>query len=162
MPAAIADKKIYLINRPNSVQSNVYIGNLAIDRMNPDYIPVMVMNHVLGGGPASRLFRNIREDKGYTYGISSGFSASHYINYFVLQTSVRTEVTGPALEEIFKELRDIRDRPVPADELGLAKRAMVANFALREAMGEELGDRSSQRDHDQRVWAPSRLLGYLP
>jgi predicted Zn-dependent peptidase len=111
LPGAIADKKIYLINRPNSVQSNVYIGNLAIDRLNPDYIPVMVMNHVLGGGPASRLFRNIREEKGYTYGISSGFSASHYINYFVLSTSVRTEVTGPALEEIFKELRDIRDRP---------------------------------------------------
>jgi zinc protease len=130
LPSAIADKKIYLINRPNSVQSNVYIGNLAIDRLNPDYIPVVVMNHVLGGGPASRLFRNIREEKGYTYGISSGFSASHYINYFVLSTSVRTEVTGPALEEIFKELRDIRDRPVPADELGLAKRAMVANFAL--------------------------------
>jgi zinc protease len=130
LPGAIGDKKIYLINRPNSVQSNVYIGNLAIDRLNPDYIPVMVMNHVLGGGPASRLFRNIREEKGYTYGISSGFSASHYINYFVLQTSVRTEVTGPALEEIFKEMRDIRDRPVPEDELGLAKRAMVANFAL--------------------------------
>jgi len=130
LPGAIAEKKIYLINRPNSVQSSVYIGNLAIDRLNPDYIPVMVMNHVLGGGPASRLFRNIREEKGYTYGISSGFSASHYINYFVLQTSVRTEVTGPALEEIFKEMRDIRDRPVPADELGLAKRAMVANFAL--------------------------------
>ena len=130
LPGAIAGKKIYLINRPNSVQSNVYIGNLAIDRLNPDYIPVMVMNHVLGGGPASRLFRNIREEKGYTYGISSGFGASHYINYFVLQTSVRTEVTGPALEEIFKELRDIRDRPVPADELGGAKRAMVASFAL--------------------------------
>jgi len=130
LPGAIAEKKIYLINRPNSVQSSVYIGNLAIDRLNPDYIPVMVMNHVLGGGPASRLFRNIREEKGYTYGISSGFSASHYINYFVLQTSVRTEVTGPALVEIFKEMRDIRDRPVPADELGLAKRAMVANFAL--------------------------------
>jgi zinc protease len=130
LPGAIAGKKIYLINRPNSVQTNIYIGNLAIDRLSPDYIPAMVMNQVLGGGPASRLFRNIREDKGYTYGISSGFGASHYINYFVLQTSVRTEVTGPALEEIFKEMRDIRDRPVPADELGLAERAMVANFAL--------------------------------
>ena len=130
LPGAIAGKKIYLINRANSVQSNVYIGNLAIDRLNPDYIAVQVMNRVLGGGPASRLFRNIREDKGYTYGISSGFGASHYINYFVLQTSVRTEVTGPALEEIFKELRDIRDRAVPADELEGAKRAMVASFAL--------------------------------
>lgn len=130
LPGAVATKKIYLINRPNSVQTNVYIGNLAIDRVNPDYIPVTVMNRVLGGGPASRLFRNIREDKGYTYGISSSFAATHYINYFVLSTSVRTEVTGPALEEIFKELRDIRDRLVPADELDGAKRALVASFAL--------------------------------
>jgi zinc protease len=130
LPPPIGEKKIYLINRPNSVQTNIYIGNLAIDRVNPDYIPVTVMNRVLGGGPAARLFRNIREDKGYTYGISSSFAASHYINYFVLSTSVRTEVTGPALEEIFKELRDIRDRPVPADELENAKRALVASFAL--------------------------------
>jgi predicted Zn-dependent peptidase len=130
LPPAIAAKKIYLINRPNSVQTTLYIGNLAIDRRNPDYIPIQVMNRVLGSGPASRLFRNVREDKGYTYGISSGFGASQYINYFVVSTSVRTEVTGPALDEIFKELRDIRDRLVPADELEGAKRALVAGFAL--------------------------------
>jgi zinc protease len=130
LPGAIGEKKIYLINRPSSVQTSLYIGNLAIDRANPDYIPIQVMNRVLGSGPASRLFRNIREDKGYTYGISSGFGATHYINYFVLSTSIRTEVTGPALEEIFKELRDIRDRAVPADELEGAKRALVAGFAL--------------------------------
>ncbi|MBZ5574996.1 MAG: insulinase family protein [Acidobacteriia bacterium] len=130
LPGAIGDKKIYLIHRPNSVQTNLYIGNLALGRLDPDYIPAMVMNQVLGSGPASRLFRNIREDKGYTYGISSGFGATHYINYFVVSTSVRTDVTGPAMEEIFKELVDIRDRPVPSDELDGAKRALVANFAL--------------------------------
>lgn len=130
IPGPLGEKKTYLVDRPNSVQTNLYIGNLAIDRTNPDYVAVTVMNRVLGGGPASRLFRNIREDKGYTYGISSAFGASHYVNYFVVSTSVRTEVTGPALEEIFKELRDIRDRPVPAEELDGAKRALVAGFAL--------------------------------
>jgi len=69
----IAEKKIYLIDRPNSVQTTLYVGNHAINRMSPDYIAVQVMNQILGSGPASRLFRNIREDKGYTYGISSGF-----------------------------------------------------------------------------------------
>ncbi len=130
LPGAIAAKKVYLINRPNSVQTTLYISNLAIDRSNPDFIPVQVMNRILGSGPASRLFRNIREEKGFTYGISSGFSASHYSNYFILSTNVRTEVTGPALEEIFKELTDIRNRPVPSDELEGAKRALVAGFAL--------------------------------
>jgi predicted Zn-dependent peptidase len=130
IPGAIGEKKIYLISRPNSVQTTLYIGNLAIDRTNPDYIPVEVMNRVLGSGPASRLFRNIREEKGYTYGIYSFFQATHYTNLFVLSTSVRTEVTGPALEEIFKELTNIRDQAVPSDELEGAKRALVAGFAL--------------------------------
>ncbi len=130
LPAAVAEKKIYLINRDNSVQTTFYVGNHAIDRMSPDYFAVTVMNRILGGGPSSRLFRNIREDKGYTYGISSGFSSSHYYNHFSAQTSVRTEVTGPAVEELLKEFRDIRDRLVPADELANAERALVASFAL--------------------------------
>lgn len=130
MHGAIAEKKIYLIDRPASVQTTLYVGNHAIDRVSPDYIPAQVLNRVLGSGPASRLFRNIREDKGYTYGISSGFSASHYYNHFVTSTNVRTEVTGPALDELLKEFRDIRDRAVPAEELENAKRALVASFAL--------------------------------
>ncbi len=130
MPGAIPEKKIYLIHRDNSVQTTFYMGNHAIDRLSPDFYAVTVMNRILGGGPASRLFRNIREDKGYTYGISSGFAATHYFNHFAVQTSVRTEVTGPALEETLKEFRDIRDRLVPAEELTNAKRALVASFAL--------------------------------
>jgi predicted Zn-dependent peptidase len=130
MRGPIAEKKIYLIHRPNSVQTTLNVGNRAIDRVSPDYIAVQVLNRVLGAGPASRLFRNIREDKGYTYGINSGFSASHYFNHFTVSTNVRTEVTGPALEELLKEFRDIRERPVPAEELDDAKRALVASFAL--------------------------------
>jgi zinc protease len=148
LPEAIATKKVYLINRPNSVQTTLYISNLAIDRTNPDFIAVQVMNRILGSGPASRLFRNIREEKGFTYGISSGFSASHYSNYFILSTSVRTEVTGPALEEIFKELADIRNRPVPADELEGAKRALVAGFALStESPATALSNATTIRDY---------------
>jgi len=112
------------------VQTAFYVGNHAIDRLSPDYIPVQVLNRILGGGPSSRLFRNIREEKGYTYGISSGFSASRYMNHFASQTSVRTEVTADALRELLKEFADIRNRPVPADELENAKRALVASFAL--------------------------------
>jgi predicted Zn-dependent peptidase len=130
LPAAVTGRHVILVNRPNSVQTAFYIGNHAIERVNPDYIPVQVLNRVLGGGPASRLFRNIREAKGYTYGISSAFSASWYFNHFQSQTSVRTEVTTDALREVMKEFEDIRTRPVPADELENAKRALVASFAL--------------------------------
>ena len=130
LPAPRAGRLIMLVDRPNSVQTALYVGNHAIDRRHPDYIPVQVLNRVLGGGPASRLFRNIREAKGYTYGISSGFSASHYLNHFAAQTSVRTEVTAEALRELLKEFADIRDRAVPATELDNAKRALVASFAL--------------------------------
>ena len=130
LPGIIKGRTVVLVDRPNSVQTAFYLGNRAFDRCSPDYIPAQVMNRVLGGGPASRLFRNIREAKGYTYGISSGLTASHYMNLFSLQTSVRTEVTGDALREMLKEFADIRTQPVPRDELENAKRALVASFAL--------------------------------
>ncbi len=126
----IKERKVFLIHRPDSVQTYLLVANRAIGRKDPDYIACMLMNQVLGSGPASRLFRNIREEKGFTYGISSGFSASHYFNDFMASTSVRTEVTAAALEELLKEFRDMRDRLAPADELDGAKRAMVGSFAM--------------------------------
>ncbi len=75
----------------------------------------MVMNRVLGEGSAARLFRNIREDKGYNYGVYSNFSAQKYLNHFGASSSVRTEVTGPALEEFLNEFRAIREIPVPRE-----------------------------------------------
>jgi predicted Zn-dependent peptidase len=118
------------VDRPDSVQTVLTLTNRAIGRKDPDYIPAMVMNRILGGGPAARLFRNIREDKGYTYGVSSSFSATEFTNHFIASSSVRTEVTGPAISEFFNEFKAIRDTPVPEEELENAKRAIVAGFAL--------------------------------
>jgi predicted Zn-dependent peptidase len=147
-PGPIAEKKIYLISRPNSVQTYLTFANLAIDRLSPDYIEVQVMNRVLGSGPSSRLFRNIREAKGFTYGIGSSFSASRATNYFGTSTSVRTEVTEPAVAEILKEFGDIRDRVVPADELADAKSAIVASFVLGlESSGQVLARWIDQRTY---------------
>jgi zinc protease len=126
----IAEKKVYLITRPNSVQTQLTLANRAIERTNPDYIACMVMNQVLGSGPASRLFRIIREEKGYTYGVSSGFSATRYLQHFSSSMSVRTEVTENALADLLDQLRDIRDTPVPALELDGAKRTIVGRLAL--------------------------------
>ena len=126
----IAEKKVYLISRPGSVQTSITLANRAIERTSPDYIACMVMNQVLGSGPAARLFRIIREEKGYTYGVSSSFTASRYMQHFSSAMSVRTEVTEPALADLLKELHEIRDVAVPKEELEGAKRALVAGFAL--------------------------------
>lgn len=130
MNPPIADKKVYLVSRPGSVQTDLTLANRAIDRSSPDYIACLVMNQVLGSGPAARLFRIIREEKGYTYGVSSGFSATRYMQHFSSSMSVRTEVTEPALADLLKEFREIRDVTVPKDELEGAKRTLVASFAL--------------------------------
>ena len=90
------------------------LANRAIERTNPDYIACMVMNQVLGSGPAARLFRIIREEKGYTYGVSSGFTATRVpATSSAREHSVRTEVTEPALADLLKEFQEIRDVPVP-------------------------------------------------
>ena len=126
----ISEKKVYLISRPGSVQTNLTLANRAISRTDPDYIACMVMNQVLGSGTAARLFRIIREEKGYTYGVSSSFAASKTANHFISSMSVRTEVTEPALADLLKEFKEIRDVPVPKEELEGAKRTLVASFAL--------------------------------
>jgi len=128
--APISDKKIILVNRPASVQTLLMLGNHAIGRTSPDYPAAMVLNQVLGAGPASRLFINIREEKGFTYGVYSSFRADRYLDHFTAASSVRTEVTGPAIDEFLKEFRRIREQAVPAEELDNAKRAIVASFAL--------------------------------
>ena len=148
LPGQIAEKKVYLVPRPNSVQTSLIIANHAIDRTNPDYIECLVMNRVLGSGGTSRLFRVIREEKGYTYGINSGFQATRLLNHFLVQTSVRTEVTEPALTDTLKQLSEIREKPVPADELGDAKNSIVSSFVL----GLESSAQILARWMDQRIY----------
>ena len=126
----IEERKVYLISRPGSVQTDLTIANRAIERNSPDYLACMVMNQVLGSGPAARLFRIIREEKGYTYGVSSSFTASRIYQHFSSSMSVRTEVTEAALADLLKEFQIIRDTPVPKEELEGAKRTLVASFAL--------------------------------
>lgn len=132
IPAAPAPEaaSIDLINRPGSVQTVLVMGNLTLERKDPDYIPLLVMNQVLGGGPASRLFMNLREGKGYTYGASSGVLGLKYKGMFLAQSDVRTEVTDGAMHEFMYEFNRIRDEKVTATELENAKRALVGSFAI--------------------------------
>jgi zinc protease len=126
----VAKKQVYLVNRPDSVQTNIMIGNIAIERRNPDYIAMRVANQVLGDGPASRLFVKLREEKGYTYGAGSSFHALQFAGPWTASSDVRTEVTEGSMTEFFNELNRIRTEKVPAPELEDAKRTIVAKFAL--------------------------------
>lgn len=129
-PAPIKARRVQIVDRPNSVQTSLALGNIAIERRSPDYMPMVVMNHVLGGGASSRLFLNLREEKGYTYGVYSDFTALRYPGPWRAGGSMRTEVTDGALLEFFNEIRRIREEKVPAEELEASKRAIVASFAL--------------------------------
>jgi predicted Zn-dependent peptidase len=88
------------------------------------------MNRVLGEGTSSRLFLNLREDKGYTYGAYSGLTPDIYPRPLVANTEVRNAVTDGSLHELLGEFKRLREEPVPADELDKAMHAIVASFAL--------------------------------
>ncbi|HJU61228.1 MAG TPA: pitrilysin family protein [Candidatus Binatia bacterium] len=129
-PVAATSRKAYLVHRPNSVQTTLALGNIAIDRRSSDYVPMVVMNYILGGGSSGRLFLNLREEKGYTYGVYSDFTALRYPGPWRAGGNMRTEVTAGALVEFFNEIRRIRDQTVPPAELEDGKRAIAARFAL--------------------------------
>ena len=120
-PVANDGVKIYLVDKPGAAQSVIQLGSPGADRLGPDFAAITVMNTILGNSFSSRLNTNLRETKGYTYGISSRFVWSPLPGPFVIASSVRTNVTDSSLVEIFKELRSIRDAPVDAKELDRAK-----------------------------------------
>jgi zinc protease len=125
-----AKSRVLLVDRPGSVQTSLWLGGLGIERRSDDYFAVLVMNHILGGGPASRLFINLREDKGYTYGVYSFFNGSRFPGVMLASTDVRTAVTEGALQELMAEVKRIGSEPVPEQELKNAKRALIGSFAL--------------------------------
>ena len=120
---------ISLVNRPGSVQTAYMVGALAIDRTHPDYDAMVVMNHILGGSNG-RLYRELRERKGYTYGVYSNMRVLRYRGDWRAQMDVRTDVTEPALRDLLAEINRIRDEPVPTDEFEDAQRSLIASFAL--------------------------------
>src|SRR5215216_1690861 len=125
-----SDSRIYLIDRPGSVQTVLQLGTLGIERTSPDYFAVLLADRVLGGGPSGRLFMNLREDKGYTYGAYSNFGGSKFRGTWISSSEVRTDVTEGAMKEFMYELNRMRNDAVPGEELENAKRAIIGSFAL--------------------------------
>ena len=128
-PPVAGARKVYIVNRPASVQTNYLLGEQAIARLSPDYDALQVMNTILGGANG-RLFRVLREEKGYTYGASSGVRALQYRGDWHASMDVRTEVTEASLSDLLAELAKMRDQMVPDSEFKDAQRSMTASFAL--------------------------------
>jgi zinc protease len=129
MPKSLEKAGIYLVDRPNSAQSVVSVGQIGVDRMNPDYYALTVMNTILGGGFTSRINMNLREDKGYTYGARSGFSFRRGAGPFSAGGDIQTAVTKEAIAEFMKELNDIRGgRPVTQKELDYNKQSLIRRY----------------------------------
>jgi zinc protease len=129
-PTPAAQKRIIIVNRPDSVQTTMTLGNIAIDRRSPDYFPILIMDNVVGSGGSARLFMKLREEQGLTYGAYSFFTAVKYPGPWRAGGDFRTEVTEQAMTGFLNEINRIRDEKVSADELEENKRSVVASFAL--------------------------------
>ena len=130
-PPTRTARTLTIVDRPGSAQSNIVISSLAIERTNPDYFPFTLMNQILGAGASSRVFMNLREEKGYTYGAYTRLDTKKLSGEFEATAEVRTSVTGDSLKEFFYELNRIRDEKVGADELQDAKNFLAGVFPIR-------------------------------
>ena len=126
-------RKIESINhlteqKESSLQSSIRLGKRLFNRSHNDFNHLQVANHVLGGFFGSRLMKNIREDKGYTYGIYSSIIPLHQEGYFVIGSDVKKESTHQAIAEILKEIDILATEPIASSELELIKSHLLGSF----------------------------------
>jgi predicted Zn-dependent peptidase len=117
------------LEKEDSLQSTIRIGKSLFTRKHPDYFKMLVLNEVFGGYFGSRLMKNIREEKGFTYGISSNLVTLRYEGFLVIGTDVKKEFTGLTLDEVYKEMEMLRNEPVGEEELQTVKNYMIGSFA---------------------------------
>ena len=122
------ERRIVIVDKPGSPQTALRVGHIGIARANADYVPVTVMNATLGGLFSSRINMNLREKHGYTYGASSAFLYRRGPGPFLVGTSVRTDVTAPAVSEILNEIEQMRSRDVLPEELATAKDSIARSL----------------------------------
>lgn len=137
-PPARKERSLTIVDRPGSAQSNIVLTNLGIGRSDPDYFPLVVMNQVLGAGASSRVFMNLREEKGYTYGAYTRVECKKLAGDIEATAEVRSAVTGDSLKEFFYELDRIRTETVGEAELEDAKNFLTGVFPIRSETQEGL------------------------
>ncbi len=130
MPAVTAkpSRRIVIVERPDASQTALRIGHIGVSHSNPDTVAIDVMNTALGGLFSSRINLNLREKHGYTYGASSAFAFRRGPGPFLVGTSVRTDVTAPAVTEIFHETARMRESEISSEELAVAKDSIARSL----------------------------------
>jgi zinc protease len=143
-PPPVPARRILLIDKPGSPQTALLTFGVGLPRSSPDYPAVTVMNTMLGGLFSSRINMNLREEHGYTYGAFSFFSFYRGTGPFVAGAQVRTDVTAPAVEQLFKELDGIHTKPLTDAELRMAKdsivRSLPGDFESADSVNGQLAD----------------------
>ncbi|MGE0787738.1 MAG: M16 family metallopeptidase [Sandaracinaceae bacterium] len=130
LPAPSA-RRVVVVDRPESVQSVIFVGNLALRRNDPDFVPLSVANQVLGGSAASRLFMDLREQRSLTYGAYSTIAERSEVGPFVAYASVRNEVTAEAMRGFMEHLDRIVAETPPDAEVADARRFLSDSFPLQ-------------------------------
>ena len=143
-PPASPQRRIVLVDKPDSPQTALITFGVGMDRNSPEYPAVTVMNTMLGGLFSSRINMNLREEHGYTYGAFSFYSFYRGIGPFIAGAQVRQDVTAPAAEQLFKELDGIHTRPLTDAELRMSKdnniRSLPGNFESARGVNAQLAE----------------------
>lgn len=129
-PPATPQHRAAVVARPGAVQSELRLAHVCASRRTPDYHALLLLNTILGGPFVSRVNMKLRQEKGYTYGVRTGFDLRRGLGPFTLQTSVQTEVTAAAVRDALAEIEDIRAaRPATPDELESAQAWVTRGYA---------------------------------
>jgi zinc protease len=132
---------VFIVHRPESVQSEIRIADVGVSRHHPDYFPLLVMNNILGGAFTSRLNMSLREKHGFTYGVRSNFSFRRKPGPFTIQSAVATEVTARAVEETLREVHLLRDSGANPDEVSASRDFLAGVLPLELQTTEQLAAR---------------------
>ena len=163
-PAASAAARVVIVDKPSAPQAELRIGRIGTVRTTPDFPALQVLNEAIGGGFTSRLNLDLREEKGYTYGIGSRFEYGRRPGPFVVRTAVKSDVAIPAIREILAQLKRAGAAPLTPEELQRARgsltRSLPAMFETNGATGSSFGELFAYGlplDYFRRL--PSQLTG---
>ena len=123
-------RNVVIVDKPEAVQSAVRVGNVSVTRLNPDYLKLSVLNVYLGGYFRSQLSQKLREEKSYTYGVSSGLAPRLFPGPFAVSTSVKSEVTASAIEDILDEINKLSTTLIPEDRFNEVKNYVIGSFPM--------------------------------